>query len=217
MYEIKIKSIQWACQKRTPQKVGDILQLGNVILPEPTIVHQQREDVIVLPTGVGLVEFRKVPEDNAPGLDLLLGIIHMGQGLAMLVVIGNVGKVLATLAVFRIGKARMIGIQFRAVAQNLVGKTIQVAYTPWEPGHSRGIILVVPRNDVEIAALLLHIIDSSSQSSRLSISLHEKLVAGDTKRGSRFNVHQVDIMLLENGQNVGQSSAGQRGILGREQ
>lgn len=115
--------------------------------------------MVVLPTGVGLIELRKIPEDNAPGLDLLLGVIHMGQGLAMLVVVRNVGEVLATLAVFRIGKTRMIGIQLRSVAQNLIGETIQIAYTPREPGHSRGIILVVTRNDVKVATLLLHILD----------------------------------------------------------
>lgn len=201
----------------TPQEVGDILQLWYVILPEAAVVHQQGKDMIVFAASVRLVELGQIPKDDAPRFDLLLRIVHMRQLLPVLVIVGNVRKVLATLAILGICEARMVRIQLRTIAQNLIGEPVQITYTTWKPGHSRRIVLVIARDDVEVAALLLQILDGLAQGTGLAIALHKELVAGHTQRGARLDVHQIDVVLLEDGQRVGQGAAGQRRVLRREQ
>lgn len=166
----------------TPQEVGDILQLGYIVLAKAAIVDEQGKDVIVFAAGVRLVELGQIAKDDAPGLDLLLGVVHVGQLFAVLVVVGDVRKVFAALAVLGICEAGMIGVQLGAVAQDLIGEPIQIAYTPWKPRHCRGIILVVARDDVEVAALLLHVLNGLAQGTGLAVALHKELVAGHTQR-----------------------------------
>lgn len=173
--------------------------------------------MIVFAAGVRLVQLGQIAKDDAPGLDLLLRIVHMGQLLAVLVVVGDVREVFAPLAVLGICEAGMIGIQLGTVAQDLIGEAIQIAYTPWEPRHSRGIVLVITRDDVEVAALLLDILNGFAQRTRLAVALHKELVAGHTERRARFDVQQIDVVLLEDGQGIGQGSAGKRRVLGREE
>lgn len=173
--------------------------------------------MIVFAAGVRLVELGQIAEDDAPGLDLLLGVVHVGQLLAVLVVVGDVRKVFAALAVLGICEAGMIGVQLGAVAQDLIGEAIQIAYTAWKPRHCRGIVLVVARDDVEVAALLLHILNGLAQGPGLAVALHKELVAGHTERRARLDVQQVDVVLLENGQGIGQGAAGKGRVLGREE
>lgn len=85
--------------------------------------------------GVGRVEFRELPEHSCPGGDLLLCVVHMGQGLAVLVVVGDVREVLASCAVLRVCEAGVVGVQLRTVRQNLIRESVQVTDSTGEPGH----------------------------------------------------------------------------------
>lgn len=60
----------------TFEEVGDVLQLGDVVLPVATVFDEQREDVVVLLAGVGLVQPRKIAEHGAPRGGFLLGVLH---------------------------------------------------------------------------------------------------------------------------------------------
>lgn len=96
--------------RAVPQEVRNVLQLGNVVLSVSAVVHEQREDVVVFATRVSLVELREVVEDHAPRLDLALRVLDVGQRLPVAIVVGQVGKVLATGAVNGIRESRVIGI-----------------------------------------------------------------------------------------------------------
>lgn len=50
----------------TVQKVGNVLQLRDIVLPVATILDQKREHVVELAASVSRVKLRKLPEDGAP-------------------------------------------------------------------------------------------------------------------------------------------------------
>ena len=131
---------------RTVEKVGNVLQLGNVVLPVAAVLDEQREHVIELAARVSRVQCRQLPVDGAPRLDLVVRVLHSrdrltagrfvtnllqnliqyANELLLFVVEGNVGELLAACAVHGIGESRMIGVQFRAVRQDLIGESIQI-------------------------------------------------------------------------------------------
>lgn len=92
--------------------------------------------MIVFPTGVTGVELCEVPEDDAPCLDFCLRVVDMGQWLSMTVVVGKVGKVLATSAVHGVSESGMVGVQLTAIGQDLVCEAIQVTDATREPRNS---------------------------------------------------------------------------------
>lgn len=120
----------------TFKEVGDIFKLWNVIFPVTTVFNQQWEDVIMLFTGVCGVQFGELLENHAPSSDLLFGIVYVGERLAMLVIVGDIGEVLPTSTVSRICEARVVRVQFCAVRKDLVRKSVQITDTTWEPRYS---------------------------------------------------------------------------------
>ncbi len=60
----------------------------------------------------------------------------------------DVGKVLPPLPIHLVGESGMIGVKFIAIAQDLIGKPIQVLDVPGKPGDGvvKLIVLVVPVN-----------------------------------------------------------------------
>lgn len=64
------------CDERTLQKVGDVLQLRNVVLAKTTVLHHQWEDVVVLLAGVRWKELGQILEDRSPCGRLLFGVFH---------------------------------------------------------------------------------------------------------------------------------------------
>lgn len=97
------------------QEVRNVLQLGNVVLAVATVVDKQREDVVVLPASMCFVELCEIVKDHPPGLNLLIGVVDMGQRLSVAVVERQIGKVLATSTVSGIGETRMVRVQFTSV------------------------------------------------------------------------------------------------------
>lgn len=118
------------------QEVRNILQLWNVILAVSTVVDEQREDVVVLSTRMGCVEFGQVSENDTPGLDFCLSVLHVRQWLSVTVVVGQVSKVFASCTVRGVSKSRMVRVQFAAIRKDLIGESIQLADTPREPWNS---------------------------------------------------------------------------------
>ena len=53
----------------------------------------------------------------------------------LFVIEGDVGKLLAPCPVDGIGEARVIGIEFGAVGQDLIGEAIQIGNPPGKPGN----------------------------------------------------------------------------------
>lgn len=117
----------------TLKEVRNILQLRNIIFPVTTVLNEQRKDVVVFLAGMRRVQLGELPEDCSPGGDLLLGVVHVRQGLAVLVVVGDVREVLAARAVLGVGEPGVVRVQLRAVRQNLVCEPVQVADTTREP------------------------------------------------------------------------------------
>ena len=124
------------------QKLRNFFQLGNIIFAETTVLFQKWENVIVLVAGVGLIQGLQVLEHRPPRFLLFLCVLHSGDGLPMSIVVGNVSKVLPSCSVHRIFKTRVIRIQFRSVAENLIGKSVQLLNGFGEPGHC--VFLLVP-------------------------------------------------------------------------
>lgn len=51
----------------------------------------------------------------------------------LLVVKGNVSKLLPPGPVDRVGKTRVVSIKLRSIGQDLVGKLVQILDDPWKP------------------------------------------------------------------------------------
>ena len=69
-------------RSRTLQEAGDLLQLGDVVLPVAAVLLQQGEDAVVLAAGVGGVQRLQLLEDGSPGGLLLRRVLHLGDHLA---------------------------------------------------------------------------------------------------------------------------------------
>lgn len=119
----------------TFQEVGHVLQLWDIVLPVAAVLDEQREHVVVLFAGVCGVQLRKLPKDSAPGGNLLRRVVNVWQRLPVLVVVRNVREVLAPSSVLWVGEARVVGVQLRAVRQDLVGESVQITNTPREPWY----------------------------------------------------------------------------------
>lgn len=111
------------------------------------------------------------------------------------------------ISVHLIGESRMIRIQFGAVRQNLVGKTIQIANASRKPWHHWLSVQIFTRNNTKVGADLLQFLNGRAQLSRFVVTLDQELVAGQTIRRARFNVNKIDMVLVEDAQRIGQGSA----------
>lgn len=71
------------CTHRGPtsEKMGDVLQLGDVILPIATVFGEQRQVLQVLSACMGRVELGQLSEHDAPRLHLLGGVLDPRDGL----------------------------------------------------------------------------------------------------------------------------------------
>ncbi len=58
------------------KEVGDILKLGDVVLPITTVFNQERESVIKFTTSVSRIKFCKLPVDGAPSFGLLRSVVY---------------------------------------------------------------------------------------------------------------------------------------------
>ena len=90
------------------QEAGDLLQLGDVVLPVAAVLLQQGEHAVVLAAGVGRVQRLQLLEDGSPGGLLLRRVLHLGDHLATrgagFWLIDTAGKHLV--AVFRAASSR---------------------------------------------------------------------------------------------------------------
>ena len=65
----------------TFEEAGDVFQLGDVVLPAVAVFGQQGQVLQVLPAGVGRVKLVQLSVHHPPGLHLLLGELHTGDGI----------------------------------------------------------------------------------------------------------------------------------------
>ena len=139
--------------------------------------------MVMLIAGVGLVETGQLVEDRLPHSFLLLSVAYIWNRGAtgsnklntilsqfmlflLLVMEGNIRKLLPPYSVNLISKPRVVRIQLRAIRQNLISKLVKILDLPGEPGNSFSIILhrrlhlckealssylVVPGDDLEVA------------------------------------------------------------------
>lgn len=114
-----------------------------------------------------------------------------------------------SLTVDIIGKSRMIAIQFGAIRQNLIGKSIQITDAPRKPWHRRRIILVIARDNAEIAAAQFQFVDRIAQAARTTVTLHKEFVAWAASRRTRFNMNQVHVVVVEYFQELSQRTGRQ--------
>lgn len=63
-------------QRLTVQEVGDLLELGDVVLTVAAVLLQQWEDTVVLATRVSGIQGLQLPEDDPPCGLLLLRVLH---------------------------------------------------------------------------------------------------------------------------------------------
>ena len=114
--------------------------------------------MVMLVAGVGLVETGQLVEDHLPHSFLLLGVAHIWNGGAtghnkcitnrtkfmlflLLVMEGNIRKLLPPCPVNLVSKPRVVRFQLRAIRQNLISKLVKILDLPGEPGNSFSIIL----------------------------------------------------------------------------
>ena len=114
--------------------------------------------MVMLVAGMGLVETGQLVEDHLPHSFLLLSVAHIWNGGAtisnklntilsqvmlflLLVVEGNIRKLLPPCPVNLVSKPRVVRFQLRAIRQNLISKLVKILDLPGEPGNSFGIIL----------------------------------------------------------------------------
>ena len=68
--------------RRTVKKIGNVLELRNVVLSVAAIFDEERESVIEFLAGVSGIEFGERPVDGAPCFDLLLRVLDPRDGLS---------------------------------------------------------------------------------------------------------------------------------------
>ena len=68
---------------------------------------------------------------------------------------GNVGKLLASVPVDFVREAGMVGIQFGAVGQNLIGKAVKFGNVNRKPGNV--VVVVARREDAHVGHVLVRI------------------------------------------------------------
>lgn len=92
------------------QEVADVFQLRNVVFSISAVFHQEWKHVVVFFAGVGRVEAEQLLEDDAPRGGFFWGVFDVWEWLAVAIIVGNVGEVLATCPVYLIGKTGMVGV-----------------------------------------------------------------------------------------------------------
>merc|ERR1719500_1170837 len=122
-----------------------------------------------------LVVERDVSKLLSPG-----SVSRVWNGLAMLVVERDVSKLLSPGSVHRVGESRVVAVQLAAVAEDLVGKPIQVLDFAREPGHRVLVVLVEAGDDLAVAGGVLDLLQSAGHLSLLLVELHHELVARET-------------------------------------
>lgn len=116
------------------EEIGNVLQLRDVVRRVATVLLEKRENVVVLATGIRGVKLTELRVDGLPGLDLLFGIFHAGNGLSGAIGLGHVDDLAPTLPVFRVQKARMIRVELLSKLQGLLREAVQVLQLAWKPG-----------------------------------------------------------------------------------
>ena len=136
------------------------MKLRNFIRRVSTVLLKKWKDMVMLIAGVGLVETGQLVEDHLPHSFLLLSVAHIWNRGAtgsnklntilsqfmlflLLVMEGNIRKLLPPCPVNLISKPRVVRIQLRAIRQNLISKLVKILDLPGEPGNSLSIILYI--------------------------------------------------------------------------
>ena len=88
--------IQWFV---TLQELINVLQLRHIVLPVAAVLDEQWPIFQVFFARVHRIEFVQFAEYSAPGCDLYIGVFDADYGLAESVRVGQIGEILATLAV----------------------------------------------------------------------------------------------------------------------
>lgn len=133
---------------------------------------------------------------------------------------GDIGELLAPGSVDRVGEAGMIGVELRAIRQDLIGEPVQVSDSSREPGDRIGcnnsqcishlemsirqrlestwaILVLAAGNDLEVSGLLTQRVAGPGHVSLLGVDLHYELVVSRSAfRGTRFNMDQIDLVIL---------------------
>lgn len=100
--------------------------------------------MVVFFAGVSGIKGGELLENLRPGFDFLLGVIDVGQRLTVFVVVSDVREVFPASAVNGVCKSGMIGLEFSSVRQDLVGESVEVSDSSWEPRN--GICLIINTN-----------------------------------------------------------------------
>lgn len=103
----------------------------------------------------------------------------------------------------------MIRVQFGAIGQNMVGKLIDLLDVSRKPGNGITATRMVSTDDLHVLGLLTQLVQRLLHRFLvLVLHLNEELVLVlESCGGSRFDLQQVDLILLENVQNLGQHTA----------
>ena len=146
--------------------------------------------MIELVASMGSVESLEIGEHCPPHLSLLLSILHswnrssagkvtvttITKDLRLLLVMeGDVSKLLPPCSVDRVSEARMVRVQLRSIGQDLVGKPVQVLDLARKPRHSLGVVLNVAGDHLEVAGLVLNNLESPFNVTNLGVNLKQEL------------------------------------------
>lgn len=129
------KSSNWTKSEASAvfQEVGDVLELRDVVWSVSAVLLKKREDVVELSTSVTRVKPGKLVIDGSPRGYFDIGVFNSRNQLSISVVGCDVRELLSSSSVDRVGEPWMIGIQFRSVTEDSVGKLIDVLDFDWEP------------------------------------------------------------------------------------
>ena len=103
----------------------------------------------------------------------------------------------------------MVTVEFGAIGQNVVGKLVDLPDVARKPRNRVPATRMVAADDLHVLGLLAQLVQALFHC-RLVLVLHlneELVLILESGRRSRFDLQQVDLVLLENVKNVGQHSA----------
>lgn len=125
-----------------PQEIGHLLQLGQAVIHKDLLVLELLEGSPVLGTGMLGCQILDGLEHRAPGLDLHIGVGNVGDRISVLVGEGNLGNLLATLAVHLVGESRVVHVQIGLVLGHQVVAVVQLGGVLGEPRGLHGDVVL---------------------------------------------------------------------------
>lgn len=173
------------------QEVRHLLQLGQAVVNKDLLVLQLLEGGTVLGTGVLWGQVLDGLEDRTPGLHLHIGVADVGDRITVLVGEGNLGDLLAALAVNLVGESGMVHVQIGLVLGHQVVAVVQLGGVLGEPRSLHADIVLGQQIHAAEGARLAQRADELQQVATGHVQLDEDIVvyALDTRLAG---LHMLD-------------------------